>query len=170
MVVRRAELDDAKAIATIHVHAWQAAYQGIVPSAVLDSLSVAQREARWRQDLERRTSETWVADDDDHVVGWVSAGRSRDADVLPTTAEVWAIYVNPRCWRRGIGRRLWREAEGYLGTAGFSDVTLWVLKANAQALTFYESLGLAFEPGGEKTITLGGAELHEIRLRKQLGG
>jgi hypothetical protein len=70
----------------------------------------------------------------------------------------------------GVGRHLWREAEGYLGTSGFSDITLWVLKENAQAIAFYMSLGLAVEPGGEKTMTLGGAELLEIRLRKRLGG
>ena len=67
-------LDDATTIATIHVHAWQTACQGIVQSAVLDALSVKQREAFWRRNLERRTSEMWVADDGGHVVGWISAG------------------------------------------------------------------------------------------------
>ena len=170
MVIRPARFDDAKAIATIHIRAWQAAYQGVVPSAFLDSLSVEQREAIWRQNLERRTSETWVADEGSQVVGWISAGQSRDADALLTTGEVWAIYVSPLHWRRGVGRHLWREAEGYLETAGFSDITLWVFRENAQAIAFYESIGLAIEPGGEKTMTWGGVELFEIRLRKRLGG
>jgi ribosomal protein S18 acetylase RimI-like enzyme len=167
IVIRPAGPDDAKAIASIHVHAWQAAYQGLVPSAFLDSLSVEDREAIWRQRLERRTSEMWVADEGGKVVGWVSAGRSRDADALSSTGEVWAIYVSPLRWRRGVGRHLWSEAEGFLGTAGFSDVTLWVLQRNAPAIAFYESIGLALDPGSEKTIALGGAELLEVRLRKR---
>ena len=47
MIVRRARLDDAKAIARIHVHAWQSAYQGIVPSAFLNSLRIDDREQIW---------------------------------------------------------------------------------------------------------------------------
>jgi ribosomal protein S18 acetylase RimI-like enzyme len=169
MIVRRATLEDARAIATIHVHAWQVAYQAILPSALLDSLSIEERESMWRQNLERRRSETWVAEDNDHILGWVSAARSRDRDAAATTGEVWAIYVDPPHWRRGVGQRLWREAEEYLGAAGFADVTLWVLKGNAGAIAFYRSIGLAIESGSEKTISEAGAELVEVRLRKRFG-
>jgi ribosomal protein S18 acetylase RimI-like enzyme len=170
MIVRRARLEDGRAIAAIHVRSWQVAYQGIVPSAFLGSLSVEDRENVWRQNLERGISETWVAEEDDQVLGWISAARIRDSDALPTTGEVWAIYVDPSHWRRSVGRCLWRWAEGHLDASGFSEITLWVLKENAQAIAFYESIGLAIEPGSEKTITRGGAELLEIRLRKRLGG
>ena len=168
MIARSASPDDARAIATIHVHAWQTAYRDILPSAFLDSLSIEQRALTWRQILERRSSETWVAEEDGQILGWISAGPSRDDSAAPTTGEVWAIYVDPLHWRRGVGRYLWREAEGYLRTCGFSDVTLWVLKQNAHAIAFYESIGLAIEPGIEKTITLGGATVVEVRLRKRL--
>ena len=170
IVVRRAELDDAKAIATVHVRAWQAAYQGIVPSAFLNSLSIEQREASWREILERRTSRTWVAEGGGEVVGWISAGPSRDTDARATTGEVWAVYVSPEHWRRGVGGRLWREAEADLTAARFTDVTLWVLKANASAIAFYLSLGFANEPGREQMTAPGGTELCEIRLRKVLVG
>jgi ribosomal protein S18 acetylase RimI-like enzyme len=170
MIVRRARLDDARAIATIHVHAWQAAYRDIVPSAFLDSLSVEEREKVWHQNLARKASETWVAEEGGQLVGWISAAQSRDTDALPATGEVWAVYVAPAHWRRGVGRRLWNEAEEHLSASGFSDITLWVLKANAQAIAFYESIGLVIEPGSEKTITRGGTELREIRPRKRLGG
>jgi hypothetical protein len=38
IVVRRATLDDAPAIARVHVAAWQRAYRGQMPDAVLDGL------------------------------------------------------------------------------------------------------------------------------------
>jgi ribosomal protein S18 acetylase RimI-like enzyme len=168
MVIRQARVEDARAIAAIHVHSWQVAYQGIVPSAFLGSLSVEQRENVWRQNLEQGTSETWVAEEGSQVLGWINAAWSRDSDAVPTTGEIWAIYVDPPYWRRGVGRHLWREAEGHLDASGFSELTLWVLKENRHAIAFYESIGLVIEPGSEKAITLGGAELLEIRLRKRL--
>ena len=168
MIVRRATVDDAGAIAAIHVHAWRAAYRGILPSAFLEALSVEARERGWRQNLERPSAETWVADDGGELVGWVSAGRSRDSDVSRTMAEVWAIYVAPPHWRRGVGKRLWHEAEEQLSGAGFDVVSLWVLKQNVQAIAFYETRGLAVDSGVERTVALGGAELVEIRLQKRL--
>ena len=107
MTVRRATLDDALAIATIHVRAWQAAYQGIVAAAFLDSLSVEEREARWRKNLTEGASAMYVAEGPDGVIGWASVGGCRDPDATPTTAELWAIYVAPDRWHRGIGRALW---------------------------------------------------------------
>ena len=44
MVVRHATPEDSRAIATIHVLSWQAAYQGVVPAQFLASMSVDQRE------------------------------------------------------------------------------------------------------------------------------
>jgi ribosomal protein S18 acetylase RimI-like enzyme len=165
MRVRPVRLDDAEAIAAIHVHAWQVAYEGIVPSELLGSLSVEQRVGVWRQNIARGASQTWVAEEGDQILGWISAARSRDSDALSTTGEVWGIYVAPAHWRQGVGQRLWDEAQAQLGASGFSEVTLWVLKENARAIAFYESSGLAIESGSEKTITQGGAQLLEIRLR-----
>jgi len=170
MLFRQATLDDARAIAAVHVRSWQEAYESIVPSDVLNALSVEERALAWRRNLERRSSETWVAERNGQVVGWISAGKSRDGDSTSTTGEVWAIYVDPAFWRGGAGRGLWREAETYLIAAGFSEVTLWVLKANVRAIAFYEASGLAVDSGVEQTVRLGGVELPEIRLRKRVGG
>jgi ribosomal protein S18 acetylase RimI-like enzyme len=59
--------------------------------------------------------------------------------------------------------------EDQLRGSGFSVVTLWVLKENAEALAFYRSNGFVVD-GIEKAIEVGGTELVEIRLRKALGG
>ena len=112
---------------------------------------------------------TWVVEEYSGVLGWISAGPSRDIDALSSTSEVWAIYVDPNHWRRGVGQCLWDEVERQLKRSGFSDVTLWVLQENAGALAFYRSNGFVVD-GLEKTIELGGTELVEIRLRKGLVG
>jgi ribosomal protein S18 acetylase RimI-like enzyme len=169
MVVRRATAEDSGAIAEIHVRAWQAAYRDIVPPEFLDSLSVEQRQRVWRQRLEGGTPGTSVLEEQGEVLGWVSAGPSRDSDALSSTSELAAIYVAPEHWRRGVGQRLWSDAEAQLRRAGFLEVTLWVLKENAGALRFYRANGFVVDPGIEKVVELGGAALIEIRLRKQLG-
>ena len=168
MVTRRAIPEDSRAIATIHVLAWQAAYQGVVPAQFLASLSVDQREGIWRQTLEQHASGTWVTEEHGIVLGWISAGPSRDTEAPSSTSELWAIYVDPKHWRRGVGQRLWSDTEEELRRAGFSDVTLWVLRDNAAALAFYRSNGFV-DDGIEKTVELGGTGLVEIRLRKGLG-
>jgi hypothetical protein len=47
MIVRDAELRDARGIAEVHVRSWQAAYAGIIPDEELARLSVDQREQFW---------------------------------------------------------------------------------------------------------------------------
>lgn len=169
MTVRRATLDDALAIATIHVRAWQAAYQGIVDAAFLDSLSVEEREARWRKNLTEGASAMYVAEGPDGVIGWASVGRCRDPDATPAPGELWAIYVAPDRWHRGIGRALWARGRSHLAGDGFKEVVVWVLEDNRPARRFYEAVGFGVEPDRTKVIDIGGAGLREIRLRGPLG-
>ena len=49
MILRDAELRDARGIAEAHVRSWQAAYAAIVPDEDLAQLSVDQREQFWRK-------------------------------------------------------------------------------------------------------------------------
>ena len=171
-MIRRATAGDAAAIAAIHVDAWQAGYRGLVPQHFLDSLSVAHRTTGWRQSLQASSgppaSDVWVAEAAGVVTGWISVGRSRDDDALPSTAELWAIYISPSHWRQGQGRLLWSTAEAHLRAAGHREVTLWVLRENSRALAFYATLGFQLEEGRETTIERGGAALVEVRLRRGL--
>ena len=166
---RHATPDDAREIARIHVRAWQRAYRGIVPQTHLDSLSIERREAIWRKKLKEQASCMWVAEATDFLVGWISVGRSRDPDADAKTGELWSVYIDPGHWRRGVGRSLWAEAERHLRFVGYTDVTLWVLERNADALAFYGSIGFTLDPGTEKETERGGAQLTEVRLRRGLG-
>lgn len=164
-VIRRATPADAQAIAQIHVSAWRAAYNDLIPDEVLGSLSVERREELWRKDLEAGIAAIWVAESGEAIVGWISVGRSRDPDASAGTGELWAMYIDPAHWRVGIGRALWSAARAHLRGAGLDDVTLWVLKENARGLAFYAAIGFTIDVGRVKTIELGGATLEELRLR-----
>src|SRR5262245_58120576 len=123
MLVRQAVLADAKRIALVHVDSERAAYRGILPDLVLDSLSVEKQEAGWSERIANGTSDTLVADENDDISGWVNFGRSRDADSSPTTGEVLAMYIDPQKWRRGVGNTLWEHSETYLQESGYTEVT-----------------------------------------------
>lgn len=170
VAIRPALLADARAIGAIHVRSWQAAYQGIVPDAVLKGLSIDDRETAWRGHLEAGASRTWLAEDDQAPLGWVSAAGSRDAGAQPSTAEIWALYVDPGCWRRGVGRALYEYAAARLSRDSFLDVTLWVLEANTAGRAFYEALGFVADPEARRMVNRAGTDLAHIRLRRQLPG
>ena len=167
-IIQSATLADARAIATIHVEAWREAYRGIVPDEYLDSLSIDRRESAWRQNLLAADTSTWVAQESDATVGWISVGPSRDTDAGISTGEIWAVYVAPGCWGKGMGRSLCEHAEQHLREEGFMEVTLWVLEHNERAVKFYESNGFVLDMGATKEIERGGRTLSEIRFRKQL--
>ena len=149
--MRRAEKADVPAIAGVHVRAWRAAYRGLVHDAVLDSLSVAEREQMWNGLVPGRDDAhvTIVAEIEGEVVGFCSvAAPSRDADAPAGTAEIPAIYVEPdRRQRRGIGAALLdARAASRSRQRGWRRVTLWVIATNAPARAFYARFG--FVPDG----------------------
>lgn len=164
--MRRARPDDAEAIASVHVRSWQQAYRGQVPDEYLAGLDITTRAGWWRRELEVTPAERspWLADSDAGVAGFVASGPTRDEGGSGRTAEIQAIYVDPDCWNRGIGRDLLSHAERDLSTAGYDEAILWCLIGNQQARRFYEAAGWRTD-GGTQTITLGGRELEEVRYR-----
>lgn len=163
-VIRDAVVGDAEAIARIHVRAWQVAYRRIVHDAFLDSLSVADRTARWRERLAGDEESTVVIESDGAIVGWATYGEARDDDAADNVGELHAIYFDPSSWRQGLGTVLYREIEKRLRFAGFTEVTLWVLEANERARKFYASIGYSAD-GGRRLRERQGADVPEIDVR-----
>jgi ribosomal protein S18 acetylase RimI-like enzyme len=168
--VAAASSKDCRAVAQIHVDAWRAAYDGIVPSGYLAALSVDQREIMWRTAVERGTPRVLVARTDADVVGWIAYGRCRDEGAGPDVGEIWAIYVAPTAWSTGVGRTLWEAAFRDLQEQGYRSVTLWVIRGNARAIRFYERSGFAIEADSAKEFELGGAQITEVRLVAKIAG
>jgi ribosomal protein S18 acetylase RimI-like enzyme len=164
MHITPATPDDCPAIAALHVASWQQAYAHLLPAEYLASLSVARREASWRQVLAEDRSELLVARSGTEVLGFVSFGPSRDADAPAGRGEVWALYVSPGAWSTGVGRALWDAGRERLVALGFRSVSLWVLAGNERALRFYRLAGFSVEEGCETTFEMGGAMLREVRL------
>lgn len=166
--IRSATIDDARAIAAVHVSSWQTAYRGIVPETYLDALSIEAQVHHWQASLSGQAADIWVATDGDALRGWINIGNSRDDDAGANTGELWAIYVDPHHYGQGVGRALWAHAARELRARKYEHVTLWVLERNHAARAFYAKLGFEVEPSRRKTIELGGAALGKVRLQRSL--
>ena len=165
--VRPALARDAKAIAEVHVATWQAAYKDLMPDDYLNTMTVAKRQAYWQDAIEYSEPQVLVATDGDQLVGFVGFDRSRDPKTRSTVGEIWAIYVAPEHWGKGVGLQLWDGARDGLKDEGCTQVTMWVLLGNARALQFAEhAAGFKREMPSLKTVDFGSVKLEEIRLKR----
>jgi len=142
LTIRAAEVEDAQAIAKVHVATWRSAYTGIVPQPYLDSLSVRERTMAWVRILERRGSSGIALVSEDHdrrIVGFVAGGPLRHSDPR-YQAEISSLYVLGSHQGAGHGRRLFLAAADRLAHRGLNGLFIWVLADNP-ARTFYERLG-----------------------------
>ncbi len=146
--IGRARLDDAQAIAAVHVAAWRESYAGLVPAEMLASLSVEERTDRWRRILGEpgptiATVAFVACAPGGAVVGFGSCGRQRSAELAGAGfgGEFQAIYVLRSAQRRGMGRALMGAMARNLVDRSLQGGALWVLQGNQSALNFYDTLG-----------------------------
>ncbi|MFD8500469.1 GNAT family N-acetyltransferase, partial [Amycolatopsis sp. NPDC059657] len=165
---------DAHGIADLLVRSWRAAYQGLIPDEVLAGLSVADRERFWSDVITTRPPHTdqVVATSAGAIVGFAATGPPLvPADREdPTLGDLYALYLDPDVWRRGIGTQLLAVALDRLRSRGFTHAGLWVLDTNESALRFYERNGWTDTGRTQVDRGRGAAELHERRLHRDLGG
>jgi GNAT superfamily N-acetyltransferase len=169
LVIRPTVPEDAEAVERLRLAGWQTAYRGIMSDELLDGMVTdVGRRRRHLEGLPEGYAD-FVATSGGAVVGWIAAGPSRDPDRSgPRYGEIFACYVHPDWWRKGVGRLLMGRAVERLTQTGRDDITLWVLEANDRARRFYAELG--FEPDGERKLWDQGETAPEVRLRRPAAG
>jgi GNAT superfamily N-acetyltransferase len=161
-IIRPAYLEDAPAIARVHVDTWRTTYNGIVPDKTLTNLSYEQHTQRWATDLSKpeRKALTLVAQDKHgHIVGFVTGGPVRSHIESVYASELYAIYILKEYQGHGLGRRLALALVEDLVRVGIYSMMLWVLVENP-ACYFYEALG--GRPIRTGHIEIGGQMLEEL--------
>jgi ribosomal protein S18 acetylase RimI-like enzyme len=162
--------EDARAIAEVHVASWRQAYADQLPPAYLASLSVSDRETMWRELLQAGRAQVLVARADESIAGFAAFGACRDDEPPAGRMELWALYLAPPVWSRGIGRALWQAVEAQVRAQHAASVSLWVIESNERARRFYSAAGFEPDAGSQNGFTLGGVELHEVRMIRRLAG
>jgi GNAT superfamily N-acetyltransferase len=168
--IRNARRGDAQAIAAVHVGSWQVAYQGLLPGGVLASLSVPDRERTWSKifiDPPLRSA-VLLATSNAIVLGFAAVGADQDCAAVSEVGQLYAIYLRPDQWGRGIGTQLHHAAMGRLSGLGFTRARVWVLEGNERAIRFYLRHGWVAD--GARRIDQGpqGVDLPELRLCRPL--
>jgi ribosomal protein S18 acetylase RimI-like enzyme len=159
MNVRHAEIEDAEAIAAVHVATWRSTYRGLLADDFLGSLDEAGYDQRWRRIIDDGSIRVYVAADGPEIVGFASGGRER-AGEDGFEGELYAIYVIEEAQGRGHGRRLVQAVAGGLRELGLENMIVWVLRDNAGARRFYERLGGTYVRA--QPITIGSTLLQEV--------
>lgn len=168
IVVRPAVPGDAPAMAALHVRAWRAAYEGVMPDAFLARLAVEEREAMWRRsltepDLAPAERVILVAEVEGSVRGFAAAGHARGDDEHGL-GELFAINVDPPAWGGDASGALLAAASAWLD-ARFPASILWVVDRNERARSFYERAGWSPD-GATKVEDYDGTAVHECRYRR----
>ena len=161
ITVRMATTSDCDKVGALQVKAWLETYRGLVPDSVLNTLSTVDQAATWRRILVREPPVAMAVAESDsgRLLGFAAGGPSRGKR-LPHDSEIYAIYVLAAAQRQGLGSTLIAAVARRLASQGARSLCLWVLRDNARARQFYESLG-GIEVG-EKAESMGGARLQEV--------
>lgn len=136
---RKANVNDASAIAEVHSVAWQHAYAGMLPHRALARM-INRRGAAWWQSAIRKSTIILVIEVDDTIAGYATLGLNR-VSTLPFEGEVYEIYLRPEYQGIGIGSRLFADARKELLRRGYKGMVVWSLTDNQSALSFYENAG-----------------------------
>jgi ribosomal protein S18 acetylase RimI-like enzyme len=164
--IRDATPADAPDIATVHVESWRAAYRGLLPDEVLDGLSVPDRARWWRETLAVANGRaTLLAVEDGTVLGFAAFGRVLEGNPREDDQQVgqlYALYLRPSAWGRGVGSTLHAAAMARLHEAGYTRVGLWRLAGNDRAQRFYQRHGW-FDDGRAQLVAGADGERQDHR-------
>ncbi|MFD6464097.1 GNAT family N-acetyltransferase [Streptomyces roseolus] len=129
-----------RGLAECHIACWREAYQGLVPSYVLDAFQVEPLAQRWGRDAQARPGCIHLARIEGEVCGFAAASpQSAVAEI-----ELHALYVRAAWYGTGLAAELlWTALD-----PGRS-CSLWVFEDNPRALAFYRKHGFELD-GGRK--------------------
>jgi ribosomal protein S18 acetylase RimI-like enzyme len=141
LAIRLARPQDAAEIARVYIESWHDTYPGVIPNALLRSMTPRGQTARWGAAIRAQSREAVLVAENDRngVVGMASAGPARDRG-LGFDGEVYTLYVDPCFFSRGVGRALLTGSFQLLRQRGCASCVIWAHAKN-NARFFYEAMG-----------------------------
>ena len=136
--VRPGRRGDIAGIQEVARASWHSAYEHIFNKESIDAfLASAYSRVSLRAGLGNRRATFLVAVHEGRVLGYCQFG---DRGVGP---ELFRLYVHPRYWGNGIGRRLLSHAEMQLAACGARRYFVTVHGRNERGKVFYAKQGFA---------------------------
>ncbi|RDU38938.1 GNAT family N-acetyltransferase [Neobacillus piezotolerans] len=140
MTIRKATLEDAEAIAKVHVASWQTTYKGIMDEGFLQKLSVEKRKELWLNNIPREESIVLVAELDGEIVGFADGSPVKEGEYPGYGGDITSIYFYEEHQGKSFGKQLLNRLLDGFRQQGFTNAIVKVLEDNA-ACRFYETLG-----------------------------
>lgn len=152
--IRTAKPEDAAQIAEVHIKSWRQAYKGVIHQSYLDNgLDINERTKRWHENLSESRKGTFLAFDGETLVGFSTVGKSRD-DNYPDYGELYAIYLDPDYFGKGVGKALFQHSLEYAIAQGFTKMFVNVLNENKIGRDFYARMGAVPIENSEEELTI----------------
>ena len=164
--LRMAAIEDAAELARIQTDSWNAYANIFSPAYLAEHNTFERRFLYWMNLLTRRIDRTYLIEDDSRAVGFVTLGYPRDDDVPPGTLELTALYLRTEEIGKGYGAQVLRRLFSSVKAAGYTRMTLWVLRENQHAIDFYRHFGFSSDHI-EMTLPIHGAIL-QARMSRAL--
>ena len=164
MNIREVTLADAEELARVHVESWQTAYRELLPEPSASGPSLERRIEGWR--MEQPGCKRLIVEDADGINGFIVVGPSRDTDTDPKViAELYAVYVAPSSWGKGMATALWKVAKEWLKSERYAEVVLTAYEDNTRARHYYEAMGFRLDPTKRIVHCISERQIAVIRYR-----
>ncbi len=164
--VIRANKDNAIDMGFVHSQSWQKAYRGIIPDEIVNSFTSEKRAEIFVDAISTRPEEYYLFRVDGHPAGIASLNKSHEENAPDYIGEIYSIYFHPDFWGTSATHKALQFCVERLKSLGYTQVTIWVLKDNFRARSFYEKNDFSFD-GLEQEVNIG-KPLVEIRYSKKI--
>ena len=143
MIVRRARLEDATAIANLHVASWRRTYRGILRDEYLDGPVITDRQKLWTSRLSSPSASeqpfVLLIEQERELAAFVCVLLDSDPE---SGALLDNLHVAAERHGQGLGTPLMARAAAWvISQRPDSRLHLWVYEKNLPACRFYERLG-----------------------------
>lgn len=138
--VRRIQPTEWKRLRSIRLEALADTPEAFITTLTeAEALPAASWRERARAGATGTAQATMIALDGDRTVG-MAVGLLR-GDTTKAVVSVVSVFVSRSVRRRGVGALLLRGVETWARDQGVSLTSLWVVDGNAEARSFYETVG-----------------------------
>lgn len=159
MIIRPFQLNDLNQCATLHMASRRASEEGLIFDCDLERHDLNYFIENWKKWSELSETDIHIAEDDGEILGFIMFGKVRtrpdfDKGIVPKYgSEIYALYVHPDHFRKGIGKALFQRACDDLINRKTKSMILWTKKKNKRSCGFYTVLGGA--KVGKKRVDMG---------------
>ena len=99
--IRKMELQDVAAVATVHINSWQIAYAGQVPKDYIDQYTHESRKRMWTNIFNDPIETVYVAELSGQLIGFINYGPCFNKKHDESIKELRALYLCPEYFSKG---------------------------------------------------------------------